>query len=124
MRGRIGASARWPTKPWGRGGSAQWFPSGQYGPGVLEEHTGGAGEGGGKSHRRDGVQAKAEAPSEPVTRSGTGGDRNRRTGGREIAHTLKMSDPATARLPGPFSPTRPHGAGTETLVQNHPRSKT
>jgi hypothetical protein len=40
QRGRIGASVPWPTKPWGRRGSVQGFPSGHYGPGVLEEHTG------------------------------------------------------------------------------------
>ena len=80
--GGTGASGGGLTWPAARGGSVQGFPSGQYGPGVLDEHTGGTGKGGGESHCREGVRPKAEASSQPVARSGAGGDRNRRRGAR------------------------------------------
>jgi hypothetical protein len=44
--------------------------------------------------------ARPESPSEPVPRNGTGGNRNRRTGGREAAVKLKSERAPAARLPG------------------------
>jgi hypothetical protein len=62
--GGTGASGGGLTWPAARGGPVQWFPSGHYGPGVLEEHTGGTGKGGGASHRRGGVRSKGRKGAE------------------------------------------------------------
>jgi hypothetical protein len=50
-----------------------------------------------KSHRHDGAKpARAEASSQPIARSGTGGDRNRRRGA-EVAPRILVSEGSAKR---------------------------
>jgi hypothetical protein len=86
-RGRIGASVPWPTKPWGRRGSVQGFPSGHYGPGVLEEHTG--------------------PESRKVLRAQRNGRGQKSPAGRGSRATYLVSE-GSAKCPASRPPLRPH----------------